>query len=110
MEVIVPEETVRYYLNNLGLFLDSALAAPRFGTDAAGRSSIKGFEISRIRKGGIIESLGFKDGDVILAVNNQPLVSLPAALNTAVEIQGLQHVEILVLRDGKTLRFVFERE
>jgi len=110
LNVTVSEETVRYYLNNLGDLLDSAYAALRFGSDAAGRRSIKGVEINRIRKDGIVESLGFRDRDVILTVNNQPLDSLPMALNLAVEVQSMSRVEMTVLREGKILHFVFERK
>jgi type II secretory pathway component PulC len=110
LDVIIPEETVRYYLDNLGDLLDSAYAAPRPKVDAAGRRSIEGVKISRIRKDGIVENLGFREGDVILAVNNQPLDSLPMALNLAVNVQSVNRVEMAVLREGKILHFVFERK
>jgi hypothetical protein len=43
-------------------------------------------------------------------VNNQPLDSLPMALNLAVNVQSVNRVEMAVLREGKILHFVFERK
>lgn len=110
LHVIIPEETVEYYLNNLRDLLDSAYVSPRYAPDVVGRRLVSGFEISRIKKDGIIGNLGLRDGDVILEANGCALDSLPTVLRLAGEVQNVRRVKLTVLRAGKIVHFIFDRK
>ena len=54
--------------------------------DASG--NIEGYRLSAIRRGSLLEKLGIKNGDVVHAVNGQPLTSTQGALATYQTLQN----------------------
>jgi len=104
------KESIDYYLGNLPALLESALATPHYREAANGQRSIDGFEIGRIAKGGAVEQLGLRDGDVILEVNGQPLDGLATAIRLLGQIQSMPQAKMTVLRNGHRLTFVFNRK
>lgn len=69
---------------------------------------IKGFKITRLRKNSQIENLGVRKGDVIIRANNIDLKSYKDALNLYKNIDKLQTIQIVVLRNNEEKEFVYE--
>lgn len=106
----LPKDAVKHYLENLPDLLNSAAAAPRYREDKNGQKIIDGFEISQIREGSIVERLDLKNGDVIQAVNGEPLDSLATVMRLLGRIQSMSEAKLTVLRDGRKLNFVFNKK
>jgi type II secretory pathway component PulC len=101
------KEVLRQYLSNLPEVLTSALATPRYATNASGPATVEGYEMSRIKPGGIVEQLGVRDGDVLLEFNGQKLDSLAAVTGLLGQAQSLDGAKMTVRRNGSKVTFVF---
>jgi hypothetical protein len=101
------QEMLDRYLSNLPEVLSSALATPRYATRGSGPPAVEGFEMSRIRAGGIVEQLGLRDGDVLLEFNGRKLDSLAAVMGLFGQAQALSGAKLTVLRNGQRMTFVF---
>jgi len=101
------KELLHRYLSNLPEVLTSAVATPRSATGGSGPPAIEGYQMSRIKPGGIVEQLGIRDGDVLLEFNGQRLDSLSAVTGLLGQGQELNGSKMTVLRNGKRMTFVF---
>jgi hypothetical protein len=105
--VELQRELLHRYLSNLPEVLTSAVATPRYATGGSGPAAIEGYQISRIKPGGIVEQLGIRDDDVLLELNGQKLDSLAAVTGLLAQAQELNGPKMTVLRNGKRMTFVF---
>ena len=104
--VDVAKAAVDHYLVNLTDLLASAQAVPRLRAVPGGRQVIDGFELRQVRAGSVIEKVGLKDGDLLVAVNGEPLDGLPAVLRLFSQAQATGQARLTVLRGGERLTFV----
>lgn len=98
---------VDHYLANMDEVLSSALATPHRDSSGGGAGAIRGFELDQIKAGGAAERLGFRNGDVILAVNGVRLDGLDAVLRLMSQGPTPPQVRISALRGGQPMTFVF---
>jgi type II secretory pathway component PulC len=108
-ERVIPKSVVDHYRANLQDILEAATAAPRLRT-VEGRSVIDGFEIRNVKKGSIVDQLGFRAGDVILEVNGAKLNGLDKVLSAYQGSRDATRVELTVLREGKTRTLSFSQK
>ena len=106
---VIPKSVVDHYRANLKEVLDAATAVPRLRT-VEGRSVIEGFEVRSVKKGSIVDQLGFRVGDVILEVNGTRLDGLDKALSAYQASREASRVELTVLRDGKARTLSFSQK
>ncbi len=69
---------------------------------------IKGFKVGRINEKSKMYELGLKQGDLILEVNNVKLKSYKDALDVYKEIDKLQTIQIVILRNNTQMELVYE--
>ena len=82
------------------------LAWTAWHRDAGGE--IDGFVVKHMRCGSVLRQAGFKNGDVVLAVNGNPITTLLQGFNTWRKVRGDDRFRVKVKRrDGSTevLRF-----
>ncbi|TRZ84132.1 hypothetical protein D4R89_13860 [bacterium] len=108
--VDISTNILHYYTNNLAEILDSAYATPRYRTEKDGKKTIEGFEITRIKKDGIVDHLGFQDGDIILDVNGETLDSIEKVMKFIGQVKNIPQAELTVLRGTKRLKVVFHQK
>jgi general secretion pathway protein C len=108
--VDLPAQSVEHYLANLPDLLNAASATPRYRDVANGQRVIEGFEIDRIKPGGIVEQMGLRNGDVILELNGEKLDSLVTVMRLFGQAQSMPQAKMTVLRNGQRLTFVFNRK
>lgn len=106
VDVELPKASVDHYLLNLPELLASAQANPRYTNAPNGQRIIGGFEISQIKEGSVVEKLGLKNGDVILAVNGEKLDSLATVLRLVGQSQAAAQATLTVLRGSQRMTFV----
>jgi len=69
---------------------------------------IKGFRINRIDSNSVFARLGLKRGDLIVKVNNMKIKSYREALSVYKNIDILDSVQIVVLRNNQEVELVYE--
>jgi len=69
---------------------------------------IKGFKINRIKAGSKFAVLGLRQGDLIIKANNVRLESYRDAMNIYKNINKLDAIEIVVLRNNQEVELVYE--
>jgi type II secretory pathway component PulC len=106
----ISADVLDHYTNNLSEILDSAYAAPHFRKEKDGKQSIEGFEISRIKKGGIADRLSLQNGDIVLAVNGETMDSLEKVMKLVSQVQNMPQAVITVLRGTQKIKIAFTRK
>jgi general secretion pathway protein C len=66
-----------------------------------------GFQLASIRRGSIIEKLGFNRGDVIMSVNDVPVGSPEDLFNLYQQMNQLDSANVMVQRRGNPLSLTF---
>jgi len=66
-----------------------------------------GFRISEIKRGGLYETLGLQNGDILLSVNDFKLASPESALQAFTTLQGSSAIKLDVERRGKKLKLKY---
>jgi type II secretory pathway component PulC len=107
VNVELRQDVIDRYMANLPEALSSALATPHHATGSNGPGAVDGYEMSRIKTGGIVDQLGLRDGDVLMEFNGQRLDSLAAVTALLTRAQALDGARMTVLRRSRTLTFVF---
>ena len=83
----------------------STLARVSWSLDAAGE--VNGFRVGRMRCDSPLRSLGFEPGDVVLAINDTRVKSLPGALAAVAALRTRDHLRVHLLRKGAPLELRF---
>lgn len=63
----------------------------------------RGFKLYGIRSGSLPQLLGFRNGDMVTAVNDQTLTSVDRAFQIAMQLRTATDLRIELVRDGKPL-------
>lgn len=69
---------------------------------------IKGFKVTRIKQGSRLARLGLKKGDLIIKANNVELNSYADVLQIYKNIDNLDTVQIVVMRNNQEVELVYE--
>ncbi len=82
-------------------------------TDARLRPNIangkeEGFVLSEVKPGGIYQSLGLQDGDVLLRINEYDISNPEKALQAFTALRGLDRVQIDLIRSGSRMTMTYQ--
>jgi type II secretory pathway component PulC len=66
-----------------------------------------GIQITDVRSGTLADLLGLKEGDVLLAVNNQPVDSVLNAVRACMNAHGSDDVQLKVRRSGRVTTLTY---
>ena len=89
--------------------LDDPSVLRKFGTVVPKREcgGLSGFRMKDTVKGGLFRRLGFRDGDLITAIDDQRLDSRRAAREAISDLEQADRVTVTVIRHNKTLQKTF---
>jgi len=68
----------------------------------------EGFILSEVKPGGIYQSLGLQDGDVLLKINEYEISNPEVALQALTALKGLDRVEIDLIRAGSRMTMNYQ--
>jgi len=95
--------------------LQQAIANPgQMMTDARLKPNIvggkqeEGFVLSEVKPGGIYNSLGLQDGDVLLRINDYDISNPERALQAFNALKGLDRVQIDLIRAGSRMTMTYQ--
>ncbi len=97
---VVPRSDVQSSLSNMMPLLTQMRALP----DAQD----KGFKLSEIQPDSIFQEMGLKDGDVVNAINGQPLTNPSQALELLNSLRDQNSVGISIVRAGHPQQFTYD--
>jgi general secretion pathway protein C len=67
----------------------------------------EGFVIREIRPGGVYQSLGLRNGDVLLRVNEFDISDPETALQVFTALRGMDKVELDIVRGGSRMTLTY---
>ena len=101
---ILNSKKVEYFLKNPAKIVSGGIFVPYIINGKQNGWILKG-----IKSDSIYTMLGLKNGDVLVAVNGYPLSNPEAALQTFTAIQqGIERLEIDIIRNGEKKRFIYQ--
>ena len=102
-EKVVTRSDIKYYSKNPSkIWKDIAI----FPVKKSGR--IEGFKVTRIKKGSKMAQLGLRKGDIMIRANNVKLTSFNDALKLYKNINKIDTIEIIVLRNNEEKEIIYE--
>ena len=99
----IEDATVHHYANHPREA--ESLAATWWSKDED--DSINGFKVGRLQCGSLLETLGFKNGDVISKVNGMEIKTYGDAINAYMTLRRKRILWVDVTRRGETVRLDF---
>ena len=97
---VVPRSDVQSSLSNMMPLLTQMRALPD--------PKDKGFKLSEIQPDSIFQQMGLRDGDVVNAINGQPLTDPSQALQLLNSLSSQNSVGISIVRGGQPQQFTYE--
>jgi general secretion pathway protein C len=68
----------------------------------------QGFMLAEVKPGGIYESLGLQDDDVLLKVNGRDISSPESALQSLTALRGMDRVALDIIRNGDKMTLTYQ--
>ena len=102
-EHIVTKQDIKRYSNNPSQIWKDISIAP-----LKRNGKIEGFKINRIKAGSKMAELGLKRGDVIIRANNVKLSSFNDALKLYKDIDKIETISLVVLRNNQEKEIIYE--
>ncbi|MDM5272619.1 hypothetical protein PGH07_10595 [Sulfurovum sp. zt1-1] len=100
---IIDRSLITHYATNMGdIFKDIGIKDIKDG------DSIKGFQVSFVRRGSHFSKLGLQRGDIIKSVNGQEINSYNAAFGIYKDIQNIENLTLVIVRDNKEMELEYE--
>ncbi len=99
----VDQDLVDYYVDHLREAEKLANTFWQVGRDG----EVKGFRIKRVRCGNDLYQLGFRGGDVVQAVNGEPITSIPQAIKAYRKVRRKQKLVVEIKRNKNERTLVF---
>jgi general secretion pathway protein C len=67
----------------------------------------QGFVLTEMKPGGIYQSIGLQDGDVLLRINDFDISSPESALQAFTALKGMDVVQLDIIRDGTPMTLTY---
>ena len=100
---VVDQGRLQQAIANPGQMMTDARLKPNV---ADGRQ--EGFVLSEVKPGGIYQSLGLQDGDVLLRINDYDISNPERALQAFTALRGLDRVQIDLIRSGSKMTMTYQ--
>jgi general secretion pathway protein C len=100
---VVDQRKLQQAIANPAQIMTDARLRPN---SAGGRE--EGFTLSEVKPGGIYQSLGLQDGDVLLRINEYDISNPERALQAFTALKGLDRVQIDLIRSGAKMTMTYQ--
>lgn len=101
-EFVVNKKAIDESLGNPKNVLTDARLLPRMV-----EGEQEGFTMSEVKQGGLYDSIGLKDGDVLLSVNDFKLSNPETALQAFTALKGMDRIKLDIMRGGKKMTLTY---
>lgn len=100
---LVDQAKVQQMIMNPGQMMTDARLRPNI---ADGKE--EGFVLSEVKPGGIYQSLGLQNGDVLLRINDYDISNPERALQAFTALRGMDRVQIDLIRAGSKMTMTYQ--
>lgn len=97
------KKQVQDSINNPEKILTDARLLPNF---VNGKQ--EGYKISEVKPGGLYESIGLKNGDVLIRVNSLEISSPEVAIQTMSALRGTNNVNLDIIRNSERMSLTYQ--
>ena len=102
-EYLLDSRKVKQSLDNPEKILTDARLLPNF---VDGRQ--EGFKISEVIKGGLYHSLGLRNGDILLRINELAISSPEVAIQAMAALRGMNSIDLDIIRNGNNMSMNYQ--
>ncbi len=100
---VIDQRTLNAALDNIGQAMTDARLLPSMKD-----GKVEGFRASEVRSSGIFATIGIKNGDVLLRINDFPIDSPEKAIQSLASLKGQSRIKLELLRDGQASTFNYD--
>jgi len=100
---VVDQRKLQQAIGNPAQMMTDARLRPN---NVSGRD--EGFILGEVKPGGIYQSLGLQDGDVLLRINDYDISNPERALQAFTALRGLDRVQIDLIRSGARMTMTYQ--
>jgi general secretion pathway protein C len=102
-DYILDRDKVQHALENPEQILTDARLLPNFKDGKQ-----QGFKIYEVKPGGIYESLGLRNGDILLKINGLDISSPEVAIQAMSALRGMNRINLDIMRRGSKLSLNYQ--
>ncbi|HEX5773559.1 MAG TPA: PDZ domain-containing protein, partial [Geomobilimonas sp.] len=100
---VIDQRALNAALDNIGQAMTDARLLP-----STKDGKVEGFRVSEVRQGGIFSTVGMKNGDVLLRINDFPIDSPEKAIQSLASLKGQSRIKLDLVRDGQPTTFNYD--
>ncbi|RNC68132.1 MAG: PDZ domain-containing protein [Desulfuromonadales bacterium] len=100
---IIDQRLLNAALDNIGQAMTDARLLPSLK-----EGKVEGFRVSEVKPSGVFATVGIRNGDVLLRINELPIDSPERAIQTLASLKGQNRIRIDLLRDGQPATFTYD--
>ena len=100
---VVDQRALNAALDNIGQAMTDARLLPSMKD-----GKVQGFRASEVKPQGIFGTIGIKNGDVLLSINDFPIDSPEKAIQSFASLKGQSRIKLDLIRDGQPVTFNYD--
>lgn len=100
---VIDQRTLNASLDNIGQAMTDARLLPSMKD-----GKVEGFRITEIKPQGVFGTIGLKNGDVLLRMNDFPIDSPEKAIQSFASLKGQSRISLDLVRDGQPTTFNYD--
>ena len=100
---IIDQRALNSALDNIGQAMTDARMLP-----AMKDGKVEGFRISEVKPGGLFASVGLKNGDLLVRINEFPLDSPEKATQSLMALKGQSRIKLDLVREGSPATMTYD--
>jgi len=100
---VIDQRALNAALDNIGQAMTDARLLPSIKD-----GKVEGFRISEVKPKGIFGTIGLKNGDVLLRMNDFPIDSPEKAIQSFASLKGQSRIRLDLIRDGQPTTFNYD--
>jgi len=100
---IIDQRALNASLDNIGQTMTDARLLPSIKD-----GKVEGFRVSEVKPQGIFGTIGIKNGDVLLRINDFPIDSPEKAMQSFASLKGQNRIRLDLIRDGQPSTFNYD--
>jgi len=100
---VIDQRALNAALDNIGQAMTDARLLP-----SVKDGKVEGFRASEVKPQGIFGTVGIKNGDILLRINDFPIDSPEKAIQSFVTLKGQNRIKLDLVRDGQPTTFNYD--
>jgi general secretion pathway protein C len=100
---VIDQRALNASLDNIGQAMTDARLLPSIKD-----GKVEGFRASEVKPQGIFGTVGIKNGDILLSINDFPIDSPEKAIQSFASLKGQSRIKLDLIRDGQPTTFNYD--